>query len=302
MINIRLVLVCLFYFLGCYLWYEHSPFPDLHKWTYKMQAVYYILPLQVLFLFFFFRYHAWMAICFSLLPAWLFLLFIFCITKKRGKFPKKRTFYKAFVCALSAALVIPSLYIVGVIVFHVPKKQEKTTEENTSVFDDYRLLQYDEEAVYKENENQKLFSNFRQSHWELCSTQRKIEFLQELADFEARENLHIPEVKVYGETLPEIISSIRNHLKENRLWLNKFDLNLQKYGYFDGLEKNYSTGYHLREMNYYIVKDKFPRIEKKQLPEGISNCLYHVAIDNCKGYIVESKDIERIVKGGGQNG
>lgn len=45
MINIRLVLVCLFYFLGCYLWYEHSPFPDLHKWTYKMQAVYYILPL-----------------------------------------------------------------------------------------------------------------------------------------------------------------------------------------------------------------------------------------------------------------
>ena len=54
MINIRLVLVCLFYFLGCYLWYEHSPFQDLHKWTYKMQAVYYILPLQVLFLFFFF--------------------------------------------------------------------------------------------------------------------------------------------------------------------------------------------------------------------------------------------------------
>lgn len=60
MINIRLVLVCLFYFLGCYLWYEHSPFPDLHKWTYKMQAVYYILPLQVLFLFSFFGImHGW---------------------------------------------------------------------------------------------------------------------------------------------------------------------------------------------------------------------------------------------------
>ena len=220
MINIRLVLVCLFYFLGCYLWYEHSPFPDLHKWTYKMQAVYYILPLQVLFLFFFFRYHAWMAICFSLLPAWLFLLFIFCITKKRGKFPKKRIFYKAFVCALSAALVIPSLYIVGVIVFHVPKKQEKTTEENTSVFDDYRLLQYDEDAVYKENENQKLFSNFRQSHWELCSTQRKIELLQELADFEARENLHIPEVKVYGETLPETIGG-RYRYGKNEIQINK---------------------------------------------------------------------------------
>lgn len=104
-----------------------------------------------------------------------------------------------------------------------------------------------------------------------------------------------------GETLPEIIYSIRELLKENCLLLNRFDLNLQKYGYFDGLEKKYSTGYHLREMNYYIVKDKFPRIEKKQLPEGISNCLYYVSIDNCKDYIVESKDIERMVKGGGQN-
>ena len=63
--------------------------------------------------------------------------------------------------------------------------------------------------IYKENETQKLFSNFRQSHWELCNTQRRIELLQELADFEARENLHIPEVKVYGETLPETIGEIR---------------------------------------------------------------------------------------------
>ena len=108
MINMRLIFVCLFYFL------------------------------------------------FSLLPAWLFLFFIFCITKKKGRFPKKRTIYKVFVCALSAALVIPSLYIAGVIILRLSKKQEKTTEESTSVFDDYTLLQYDEDAVYKENENQNL--------------------------------------------------------------------------------------------------------------------------------------------------
>lgn len=65
-----------------------------------------------------------------------------------------------------------------------------------------------------------------------------------------------------GETLPEIIQSIRNLLNDNQLLLNKFESNLQKYGYFDGLEKNYSVGYHLRENSYYVVKDKFPRIEK----------------------------------------
>lgn len=173
MINMRLIFVCLFYFL------------------------------------------------FSLLPAWLFLLFIFCITKKRGKFPKKRTFYKAFVCALSAALVIPSLYIAGVIIFHVPKKQEKTTEESTSVFDDYTLLQYDEDAAYKEYENQNLFGRLRQSHWELCDTERKIELLQELADFETRENLHIPDVKVYGETLPETIGGCYRYGK------NEIQINIQ---------------------------------------------------------------------------
>lgn len=102
---------------------------------------------------------------------------------------------------------------------------------------------------------------------------------------------------VNGETLPEIIQSIKESLKDNRLLFNKFDLNLQKYGYFDGVEKKYPTGYHLREMNYYIVKGEFPRIGKKQLPIGVSNCTYHVSIDNCKSFIVEAEDIEKIVKG-----
>lgn len=99
-----------------------------------------------------------------------------------------------------------------------------------------------------------------------------------------------------GETLPEIIQSIRNSLKCNHLLMNKFDLNLQKYGYYDGLEGKYLTGYHLREMNYYIVKDAFPRIAKRQLPLGISGCTYYVSMDNCKKFIVEQKDIEKLLK------
>lgn len=104
-----------------------------------------------------------------------------------------------------------------------------------------------------------------------------------------------------GETLPEIIQSIRNLLNDNQLLLNKFEANLQKYGYFDGLEKNYSVGYNLRENSYYVVKDKFPRIEKKQLPLGVSECRYQVCIDNCKSFMVEMEEIRKIVKGGRQN-
>lgn len=104
-----------------------------------------------------------------------------------------------------------------------------------------------------------------------------------------------------GETLPKMIQSIRDLLNDNHLLLNKFDLNLQKYGYFDGLEKKYSVGYHLREKNYYIVTDEFPRIEKKQLPLGVSDCSYHVSIDNCKNFMVGIEDVEKIVKGGGKN-
>lgn len=66
---------------------------------------------------------------------------------------------------------------------------EETGENNRRkyvCFCDYTLLQYDEDAAYKEYENQNLFGRLRQSHWELCDTERKIELLQELADFETR--------------------------------------------------------------------------------------------------------------------
>lgn len=103
---------------------------------------------------------------------------------------------------------------------------------------------------------------------------------------------------VEGEKLPEIIQSIREHLKEKRLLLNKFNTNLQKYGYFDGLEEKYFTGYHLREMNFYHVRDNFPRIIKAQLAFGISECQYNVLIDSCRNYIVEIDTIKAMIKGG----
>lgn len=101
-----------------------------------------------------------------------------------------------------------------------------------------------------------------------------------------------------GETLPEIINSIRKCLTGHNLLETKFNENLQKYGYFDGLEDKYSTGYHVREEMAYSVKSGFPRITKEDLPKGISGCKYDVSVEVCSDYCIDNEMLRKTLKRG----
>lgn len=91
-----------------------------------------------------------------------------------------------------------------------------------------------------------------------------------------------------GETLPDLINQIRVVLSDNPLMRRKFDQNLETYGYYDGLEDKYSTGYHVREEHTYRVCDGFPRIIKSDLADGVSGCIYDVLADNCVAYEISN--------------
>lgn len=101
-----------------------------------------------------------------------------------------------------------------------------------------------------------------------------------------------------GETLPEIVDSIRKCLTKHKLLQNKFDEKLQKYGYFDGLDDHYTTGYHVREEMIYHVKTGFPRIIKEEMSKGISGCRYDVSADVCSGFCVNNEMLRKSLKGG----
>lgn len=100
-----------------------------------------------------------------------------------------------------------------------------------------------------------------------------------------------------GETLPDIISDIRKRIAENPMLTQKFDVSLEDYGYYDGLEDKYQTGYHIREEHFFVVRPSFPRIIKGSLPKGISGCTYDVLINECGQYEVGKEDKVLKLKG-----
>lgn len=101
-----------------------------------------------------------------------------------------------------------------------------------------------------------------------------------------------------GETLPDVIQSIRLELRDNSFLRNKFDLNLQKYGYFDGLENKYSTGYHIREEVFYQIKEGFPRIIKDNLSGGISRCTYDILTESCNKFKIDEEELKSTLREG----
>ena len=100
-----------------------------------------------------------------------------------------------------------------------------------------------------------------------------------------------------GETLPQLIDDIRFKLDDNPLMRKKFDTNLETYGYFDGLEDKYTTGYHIREEHSYRVTDRFPRIVKRDISNGISGCTYDVLVNSCASFEIAASEKEHKMKG-----
>lgn len=98
-----------------------------------------------------------------------------------------------------------------------------------------------------------------------------------------------------GERLPQIVNDIREILNYQPLLLQKFSENLEEYGYFDGLEDKYLTGYVIREEMIYEIIEGFPRITRNCLQTGITSCTYDLLVDVCGDYrIMENDLMERL--------
>ena len=104
-----------------------------------------------------------------------------------------------------------------------------------------------------------------------------------------------------GEKLVEIITRIRENLKNNPHALFMFNEKLEEYGYFDVVADKYAAGYSDRMESTYRVSDNFPRIISNDLINGVSNCSYEVCVDQCIGYTVEAEQLTLVLKREGNN-
>ena len=105
--------------------------------------------------------------------------------------------------------------------------------------------------------------------------------------------------KQSGERLPEIVSRIRDRLIGDSSMKMRFDDMLLQYGYIDGIEELYVTGFHIRDTYVYEVKGEFPQIIRTMLRPGVSKVTYELSLSQCTPYICSDEQLIRVLRGGG---
>ncbi len=101
--------------------------------------------------------------------------------------------------------------------------------------------------------------------------------------------VHLIESPVSGETLPELISSIRGMLPE-RIH-GKFDEGLFEVGYLDSQAELYAnSNYQVQSINYHKVKDGFPRLQISELPDGVKGVSYEISLDAARPFQVAEEE------------
>lgn len=104
--------------------------------------------------------------------------------------------------------------------------------------------------------------------------------------------------KQSGERLPEIVSRIRDRLIGDSSMKMRFNDRLLQYGYIDGIEELYLTGFHIRDTYAYEVKDKFPQIIRTMLRTGVSKVTYELSLSQCIPYICSDEQLIGVLRRG----
>ena len=101
----------------------------------------------------------------------------------------------------------------------------------------------------------------------------------------------------YGETLPDMIESIRTPAADFGC-LHLFDLRLELYGYESGNSDSYSDiGYTVRSLHSFRVEEGFPKIVSSSLQSGISDVRYTISTASCGSYRMHEQQPSKILEG-----
>jgi hypothetical protein len=101
-----------------------------------------------------------------------------------------------------------------------------------------------------------------------------------------------------GETLPEMVASVRSLLETSSSARDEFENRLFEAGYLDSYASRYEyTGYTIREMNYFKVEGEFPRIVEADLRNGIGDVHYSISVAECKRFSIVEADVLLLIGG-----
>jgi hypothetical protein len=99
-----------------------------------------------------------------------------------------------------------------------------------------------------------------------------------------------------GETLSNITEEIIELLKHEIASQTQFKLKLLQAGYFNHHRHLYtSKGYQIRNENYYLVNNKFPRIEEKDIRKGVGDVKYSIILSEYTDHIITESTVLQMI-------
>jgi hypothetical protein len=93
-----------------------------------------------------------------------------------------------------------------------------------------------------------------------------------------------------GETLPEAVEAVRTAARGGSAE-GPLEERLGEAGYLDAHAPRYTTGYTLRRVGAYRVEEGFPRIIERDLPDGVGDVRYSVAVTECRDWERELDEV-----------
>jgi len=102
-----------------------------------------------------------------------------------------------------------------------------------------------------------------------------------------------------GETVPDIVRRVRSDVASSPSAAGEFEERLLAAGYSDLHAARYrDRGFTVRQWNLFEVREGFPRILEQDLPSGVGDVRYSVAVDSLQGFAVSPSWLrEHILEG-----
>jgi Putative PD-(D/E)XK family member, (DUF4420) len=101
-----------------------------------------------------------------------------------------------------------------------------------------------------------------------------------------------------GETLPEIVASVRSLIANNAIAKDELENLLFEVGYLDSQTSRYEDiSYTIRESNYFKVREDFPRIIESDLRNGIGDVRYTISVAECKRFSINESEVISLIRG-----
>ena len=101
------------------------------------------------------------------------------------------------------------------------------------------------------------------------------------------------------QTLPRLVAEIAEGLSaRDTISAEIFASKLAECGYLDSQASLYEdTTYEVRNASYYEVREGFPRIRAREVPDGVGDVRFSVAVAACKDFVVSEQEVRQLFTG-----